>query len=129
MAIQQKFGIRYPFTSENLDEVYLDLNDTMTDSVKSQVLHVLFTPKGQRLRNPDFGTDLIKYIFGPKDETTLNELKASLTTDIGKYVENVMFDDITFSSDENDENSMIIIVHYSVKKGNKVEKTSIGIKI
>ena len=129
MAIQQKFGIRYPFTSENLDEVYLDLNDTMTDSVKSQVLHVLFTPKGQRLRNPDFGTDLIKYIFGPKDETTLNELKTSLTTDIGKYVENVMFDDITFSSDENDENSMIIIVHYSVKKGNKVEKTSVGIKI
>ena len=63
MALTQKFGIKYPFTLENDDELYMDLNMTREESLKSRLLHVIFTPKGQRLRNPDFGTDLIKYIF------------------------------------------------------------------
>lgn len=129
MALRQKYGIKYPFSDNNLEEIYMDLDATKTDEVKSQVLHVLFTPKGQRLRNPDFGTDLIKYLFGGKDEMTLDELKDSLTSDIGKYVEGVQFEDISFVNDENDEHSIIVIIHYGVKKGNKIEKTSVGIKL
>ena len=127
--LTKKFGITYPFSSNNDEEVFLDLDKNMTDRVKSEVLHVLFTPKGQRLRNPDFGTDLIKYIFSPSDDMTFESLKKSLTEDIGKYVNGVLFNDISFSKDENDEHSMIIIVKYSIKKGNKLESTSVGVKI
>lgn len=127
--LTKKYGIKYPFSSNNDEETYLDLDKTLTDKIKSEVLHVLFTPKGQRLRNPDFGTDLIKYIFGAKDEMTLEQLKTSLTTDIAKYVNNVVFDDISFVSDDKSDNGIIVIVKYSVKKGNKLESTSVGIKI
>lgn len=127
--LTKKYGIKYPFSSNNDEETYLDLDKTLTDRVKSEVLHVLFTPKGQRLRNPDFGTDLIKYIFGAKDEMTLEQLKVSLTTDIAKYVNNVVFDDISFVNDDKSDNGIIVIVKYSVKKGNKLESTSVGIKI
>lgn len=127
MATKQYYNIRYPFSNNNLENLYLDLNETYTDSIKSQVLHVLFTPKGQRLRNPDFGTDLIKYIFQQNDEMTESELKASLTGDIGKYVSGVQFEDISFNRDE--DNSLIVIVHYSVVKGTKKEISSVAIKI
>ena len=127
--LTKKFGITYPFSSNNDEVVFLDLDKNMTDRVKSEVLHVLFTPKGQRLRNPDFGTDLIKYIFSPSDDMTFESLKKSLTEDIGKYVNGVLFNDISFSKDENDEHSMIIIVKYGIKKGNKLESTSVGVKI
>jgi len=127
MAVKQYYGILYPFSNNNIDNIYLDLNEDYFNSVKSQVLHVLFTPKGQRLRNPDFGTDLIKYIFQQNDEMTESDLKSSLTSDIGKYVKGVQFEDISFK--KADDNSLIVIVHYSVIKGTKKEINSVAIKI
>lgn len=130
MALTQKYGIKYPFTSDNDEEIYIDLNKDVVDETKSKVLHVLFTPKGQKLRNPDFGTDLIKYLFNPADGSTENDLKTSLKEDISKYVPNVEFNDISIVDDDKSENGRIIIVHYSVKKGNNTkEATSVAVKI
>ena len=129
MAVKQNYGIKYPFSSDNDDEIYIDLNETITDKTKSEVLHVLFTPKGQRLRNPDFGTDLIKYIFDNQIDTTLNDLKSSIKNDISRYVSNVEFNDIRILKDEKDERGIIVVVEYSVLKGNKKEKTKVAVKI
>ena len=71
MGKTQKYGIKYPFTLDNEDGFYVDLNKTISDGVKSQLLHLIFTPKGQKLRDPNFGTDLIKFIFEPKDSNFL----------------------------------------------------------
>lgn len=127
--LTQHYGIKYPFSSDNLEEIYIDLNDTLTDRVKSEVLHVLFTPKGQKLRNPDFGTDLIKYLFDQKDDTSFEGIKSSIKMDIGKYVKNIEFDDIRILQDENDDRGIIVVVEYSVIKGNKKEKTKVAVKL
>ena len=119
MALTQKYGIRYPFTLENDDELYMDLNMTEEDSLKSRLLHVIFTPKGQRLRNPDFGTDLIKYIHEPEDETTFERLKNDITQQVYKYVPDVVFKDISIYNDDDSDNGKIVIIHYSIKKGYK----------
>lgn len=129
MALTQRFGVKYPFSSNNLDEIYIDLNETLTDRVKSEVLHVLFTPKGQKLRNPDFGSDLIKYLFDPKDDTSFESVKSSIKMDVGKYVKNIEFEDIRVLQDENDERGIIVVVEYSVVKGNKKEKTKVAVKL
>lgn len=129
MALTQKFGIVYPFTSENIDELYLDLNAEYEDSIKSQVLHVLFTPKGQKIRDPEFGTNLIKYIFQPADDTTYNELTAELTESIRKYVPGVTFRDISIYEDEKDEHGKIVVVTYTVTKGTSTEETKVAVRI
>jgi phage baseplate assembly protein W len=38
-------------------------------------MHLILTRKGQRLYSPDFGTDLLKFIFEPEDGLTLNGIK------------------------------------------------------
>lgn len=130
MALTQKYGIKYPFTSDNNDEVFLDLNQTYEDGIKSAVLHVIFTPKGQKLRDPEFGTDLIKYIFSPADSDTFEGIKSEIRDNILKYVPNVEFDDITIYDDEKEsEHGKIVIVHYTVKKGTKTMEESVAVKI
>ena len=129
MAVVQKYGIKYPFTSNNEDGVYMDINENKSDSIKSQVLHVIFTPKGQKLRDPDFGTDLIKYIFGPSDEKTFNDIKSEITSQIMKYVPMVEFRDINVYSDENNEHAIIVTIEYGVRKGNKIEVTNVAVKL
>ena len=125
MALTQRFGIRYPFTLENNDELYMDLNMTKEESLKSRLLHVIFTPKGQRLRNPDFGTNLIKYIHEPADETTFERLRNDITQQVYKYVPDVVFKDISIYNDDNNENGKIVIIHYTVKMGmQEIEETA-----
>ena len=127
MAIKKYYGIRFPFSTSNNDEIYLDLDESYKDATKSKVLHVLFTPKGQRLRDPNFGTDLIKYLFEPADGETFNRLKESIREDIKRYVPDVEFEDISIYY--NDDNSRVVVVHYSVVKGNIIEKSSVAVKI
>ena len=125
----QYFGIKYPFTSNNLDEMFLDLNETYEDSVKSKMLHVIFTPKGSRLRMPDFGTNLVHYIFEPNDGDTLSNIKSEITIQVGKYVPGVRFDDISVVRDDKDERGTVVILYYTIQKGENEVSASLGIKI
>ena len=125
----QYFGIKYPFTSDNLDEMFLDLNETYEDSVKSKMLHVIFTPKGSRLRMPDFGTNLVQYIFEPNDVDTLSNIKSEITIQVGKYVPGVRFDDISVVRDDKDERGTVVILYYTIQKGENEVSESLGIKI
>ena len=129
MAKQQKYGIKYPFTNDNLDNTYMDVNKTYSEGIKSQVIHVIFTPKGTKLRDPNFGTNLVDYIFGPKDETQFSLIREDITSQIGKYVPAVRFKDINIYTDETEENGIIVSISYSVKMGDKMEDTTVAIKI
>jgi phage baseplate assembly protein W len=129
MAITQKYGIKYPFTSDDNEGTYLDLNKTYADGVQSQVLHVLFTPKGQKLRDPDFGTNLVRYIFNPLDGETFNDIKTEMTRQISKYVPSVEFRDVTIYNNEASENGIIVMVEYGVKNGNKLEIKTVAVKL
>ena len=129
MAVTQKYGIKYPFTTDNDDGTYIDLNKTYGEGIQSQVLHVIFTPKGQKLRDPDFGTDLIKYIFSQSDSSTFGSIKGEISSQIAKYVPEVEFRDISVYNSEGDDNSIVVMVEYGVKQGNKTEVTKVAVKL
>lgn len=126
MAITQKYGIKYPFTSDNDENVYLDLNQTRVDRVTSDVLHVIFTPKGQKIRNPEFGTDLIRYIFDQNDEITLADVKTEATSQVLKYVPGVELRNIDIYKQDVE---IIVTVEFGVKRGDKTEITTVGVKL
>lgn len=129
MALTQKYGIKYPLSSDNNDNVYMDVNETYADSVKSAVLHVILTQKGQKLRDPDFGTNLVNYIFGPADQINMSAIKREISTQISKYVPGVIFNDLEIYRDENDMNNIMVSITYSVKNGNNTESTTVAIKL
>jgi phage baseplate assembly protein W len=129
MAKRQKYGIKYPFTMDNGDGIFLDVNETMIDGVKSQLLHLLFTPKGQKLRDQNFGTDLVKYIFNPSDSETFNDIKTEITSQVSKYIPSIEFRDVTIHKSETDDYGIVVLIEYGVKKGNKTEVTTLGVKL
>ena len=129
MAVTQKYGIKYPFTTDNDDGTYIDLNKTYGEGIQSQVLHVIFTPKGQKLRDPDFGTDLVKYIFSQSDSSIFGSIKGEISSQIAKYVPEVEFRDISIYNSEGDDNSIVVMVEYGVKQGNKTEVTKVAVKL
>ena len=121
MAKIQYFGIKYPFTNKDFQKFFMDVNNDEKDKVRSQIMHVIFTPKGQRLREPDFGTDLIRYIFEPNDNITWDGLKNEITDSVQRYVDNVILNDIQVAKSDDEANAVYVRIDYSVKQGNKLD--------
>ena len=61
---KQFYGIKYPFSEESNSLTFiLILMKEIMKRCKKYVITYIFTPKGQRIRQPEFGTNLIKFYF------------------------------------------------------------------
>ena len=129
MTKRQFFGIKYPFSMVSDDNYFLDLNKSYKDKVKSQLLHVVLTPKGQRLRNPEFGTDLIKYIFELNDDSSWSFIKQEIQDSVSRWTDNIILNDINVLQDEENGHDVYVRLDYSVKNGNEIIKESIVTKV
>ena len=77
-------------------------------------MHLILTQKGQRLYMPDFGTDLLKYIFDPNDTKMLSDIKADINETVKKYIPNLKINDIIVEIDDNNEHKTTLKIDYTV---------------
>lgn len=126
---KQYFGIRFPFTSNNLNGFFLDLNLDLKDKVASEIAHVILTPKGSRLRKPEFGTNLAQYIFGQNDEEAWEDVRREAVDAVSKYVSGTELEDINIFQETGKEHSIYLDIHYKVKKGMSYENNRVVIKL
>ena len=105
---------------------FIDLNKTVTNQKESEILHVLLTPKKTRIRKPDFGTDLIKYIFEPNDELVWQEVHSEIIKSINNHVSNVEVERVEV---KNIEEELFVSIFYTVYIGNKMENKEMVVKL
>lgn len=59
--VKQPYGLTLPITHG--PSGYFDQSFSVVDQVKSNLINLLCTKKGERRMNPSFGTDLYKVVF------------------------------------------------------------------
>lgn len=130
MALQkQYYGIKYPFMCQDDTKYFVDLNTDLKDKARSVITHAIFTPKGQKLRDPSFGTDLIKYIFEQNDEIQWGKVREEIGNSIKKYMPNVTIDNIDILRSEEDGNEVFVKVAYTITNGKLTVSDSIGLEL
>lgn len=129
MAKQQFYGVKYPFVAEDVENYFVDVNKTMKDKVRSLLMHVIFTPKGQKLRDPEFGTDLIKYIFEPNDSISWEGVKTEVSEAVSKYVKGVTINNISIMQSDEEGAEIYVRLDYIVSDGINVVEDSIATKL
>ena len=125
MAKRQFFGMKFPFTHDDYQKFFVDMNGSIKDKVRSQIMHVIFTPKGQRLRMPEFGTNLIRYIFEPNDSESWESIKNEITESIQRFVPNVVLNNIRVVQSEDERSAIFVRMDYSISEGNQTVSDSI----
>jgi phage baseplate assembly protein W len=128
MASKKYININFPFKNSP-EGFFLDLTTTDNSAVKADLMHLILTRKGQRLYNPDFGTNLLLYIFEPNDNLTHGELKNEITTTVKKYLPNLNIDNLSVGPDEEGEYTAVIKVDYTINEGFFTAKDFIIVKI
>ncbi len=114
MAGNGKFiNIEFPFQDGKIGQ-FLNLNNEDQRAIKSDLMHLLLTRKGERLYMPDFGTDLLKYIFELNDETTRANIKSDINDTVKKYIPNLSINDVIVVESEQSEYVVTLRIDYTV---------------
>jgi len=121
-------NINYPFKDSDKGFL-LDLNDTDSGAIKADLMHLILTQKGQRLYMPDFGTDLLKYIFEPSDAKTFSEIKTDIKATVKRYIPNLIVKEIIVDQDTNNEHKASIRIDYSISDDVFVEEDFVIINL
>jgi phage baseplate assembly protein W len=116
MARTQKYGIKFPIRIES-KKTLLDLNETVADSVKSQLIHLIFTPQGQKLRDPLFGTNLIAYLFTEmNDKITWEDVIFEIKDKVKKFISNCEVQDVLTEPVGESGEGLNVTIKYTVKE-------------
>jgi phage baseplate assembly protein W len=117
MAVKKYYTINFPFTAESQENFYLDMASDPYISVKQDLTHLLFTPRGTKLRDPSFGTGLLSQIFEPMDTMTFGDIKMEFQTIVNRYFSNVTITKLDVIPDE-ENRSVRINIFYTIDMGN-----------
>ena len=129
MVKRQYMGIKYPFRTDDFQKFFVDANSNTKDKARSEIMHIVFTPKGQRVRMPEFGTDLIKFIFDPNDGLTWEAVKNEIRESVTRWAKNISLTDIQVVKNEEDESEIYVRLDYNVSEGNKVTSDSVVVQV
>lgn len=111
---QTKIGIKFPITIKSNDKTFFDMDKLPGEAIRSDLMHLIFTPVGQRVRNPEFGTRLIQFIFNPNDSQTWGEVQSEIKDKVAQYIPNTSIDNIEIYETDNGLGLMAQIT-YTVK--------------
>lgn len=113
MADGKYININFPF-QDSSKGFFLDLNDSDSAAIKADLMHLILTRKGERLYLPDFGTNLLKYIFQPNDSATQSEIKEEISQTVKKYLPNLQVNEVKVEESENSEYAATVRIDYTV---------------
>jgi phage baseplate assembly protein W len=110
----EKFiNINYPF-KDSPRGFFLDLNRTDQKAIKADLMHLILTQKGQRLYLPDFGTNLMKFIFEPNDSLTYSDISQEIKTVVSKYLPNLKINEIIIEQPVESEYAATVRIDYTI---------------
>jgi len=90
------------------------MTKTNKRAIKSSLMHLLLTNRGERLYSPEFGTDLKKFLFEPNIVTIQNDIKDEIQKAIDKFIPNLKIDRLDVEPIDGAEHSVIVKLEYTI---------------
>ena len=80
--------------------------------------NILLTPRGTYLHDPEFGSDLYKYVFEPSDSQSIDGIKSEVVDRLSLYDDRATIEDVEVNISTNGKRvNVIIYVDYQGEKG------------
>tara|TARA_R110000823_G_scaffold15800_1_gene50896 strand:+ start:24 stop:431 length:408 start_codon:yes stop_codon:yes gene_type:complete len=86
---------------------------TTREQTKANLLNYLLTNKGERVFRPNFGANLRNLLFENIVDSTMDDLEASIQSDISFFFPNVLVKQLNFNNDP-DRNEINFTLTYEV---------------
>ena len=103
----KSYNIKFPLNDDVNTNTFFMTNKTTKDAFSSDLLLLLLTQKGERYYEPDYGTDLLKFIFEPNDGRTTTDIEDEIKRTVSLYIPDLRITSVTFNQGTDDEGNPI----------------------
>lgn len=116
-------GMKYPMQKGNIG--YFDSSTEKLEQAKYNLLNLLSTSKGERLMQPEFGTNLIKLVFEPNDDNLIVQVEDEIIDAVELWLPYVIINaiEIDRSSEKIDNYQVDITIEFSLTNDPTVLET------
>ena len=113
-------GVSLPFNAPGV------FNKTYStkDQIKSNLINLLLTDKGERIMNPEFGTDLRKSLFDNITDSSIEILKAKIADAINIFIPEVFLENVIIEPDS-DYHTLNVTINYRLIISNTPDQVTV----
>jgi phage baseplate assembly protein W len=115
-------NIAFPLEDDNIKKGLFKMNDLTKRALVSDLTLLLVTVKGERYMYPTYGTNLLKFIFEPKDGLTISEVENDLRITVKEFIPQLTITNVDFFSDDADgdgdpvgDNEIKVVIDFTYK--------------
>ena len=87
----------------------------LLQQTKSNLRNLLLTTKGERVFQPEFGSDLTRLIFEQYTPDLEDRIEVAITDAIERWLPYVIVNDIIVRSDERNQNAVLVQLEYTIQ--------------
>ena len=114
-------GVSLPFNGPGV------FNKTYTtkDQIKSNLINLLLTNKGERIMNPEFGSDIKKSLFDNITSNLTETLTEKIAESISIFIPQIILTDVQVTNSDVDNNQIGIMIQYRLKISNEPDQITV----
>jgi phage baseplate assembly protein W len=101
------YNIKFPLNDDVNSNTYFLMSRITKDAFSSDLLLLLLTQKGERYYEPDYGTDLLKYVFEPNDNINAHDIEQEIKRTVSLYIPALTITSVTFNWNKDDNGQPI----------------------
>jgi phage baseplate assembly protein W len=113
-------GVSLPFNAPGV------FNKTYStkDQIKSNLINLLLTDKGERIMNPEFGADLRRSLFDNITPSSIDLLQAKIIDAINIFIPEIELVNVNIESDV-DYNTLNVTIDYRLRISNTPDQVTV----
>ena len=93
--------------------------------IKSNLLNLLLTNKGERVFNPEFGCDLGRALFEGINENITDTITDLINTNVAIFVPEVQVTNVVVDLNTPDNNTVSVIVNYKIRISGTADQVTV----
>jgi phage baseplate assembly protein W len=115
-------GVSLPFNGP-----YGPFNSTYSTQtqIKSNLLNLLLTNKGERVFNPEFGCDLGRALFEGINENIVETITDLINTNVAIFVPEVQINNVVVDLNTPDNNTVSVTVNYRIRISGTADQVTV----
>ena len=95
------------------------------DQIKSNLINLLLTNKGERVMNPEFGCDLGTALFEGINENLIEVIQNLINTNVAIFVPEVQITEVLVDINNPDNNAISVTVKYKIRISQNADQVTV----
>lgn len=104
---------------------YFNSTDDPKEQIRSNLINLLLTHKGERPFQPTFGCNLPRIFFEANTDNNIAEVHAIIETAVSEWMPFIRVDDVQFTALDIDSHSVRVYIQYTILTSNTTDSIQV----